>query len=537
MLRHRETAPPPEPAPMVGSARSVSGWAALTGTVAGLAGLAVADIGAWLLAPAGSPVTAVGERTISWLPASMVNWGKDTLGTADKPILIAIVAVVVVAVAAGAGLLERHRPRTGGLVFALLAALGVTAVIIAPGTTYDVGSIARLAAPTAIGLGAAYGLLVLLRRKLDRWQPVNTAPTPYGMELNRRSFLVWTAAIGVGAGIATVAGRVLSGVQAAVQEARDLIHLPLPAKPAVAVPAGADLGVPGLAPYITANDDFYRIDTALQVPVINPDDWTLTVTGMVEHEIKISFADLLARPMVERLTTLACVSNTVGGDLVGNALWLGAPIRDLIAEARPLPGADMLLSRSHDGWTAGTPLEILTDPDRECLLAVGMNGEPLPVDHGFPVRMIVPGLYGYVSATKWVVELKVTTFAADQGYWTPLGWSALGPIKIASRIDVPRKRQLEAGEITVAGVAWAQHIGIERVQVRVDDGPWDDAALAETVGPDTWRQWSYPWAADKGQHVIEVRAVDAAGLVQTDDVAPPAPDGASGYHSITIEVS
>jgi DMSO/TMAO reductase YedYZ molybdopterin-dependent catalytic subunit len=236
------------------------------------------------------------------------------------------------------------------------------------------------------------------------------------------------------------------------------------------------------------------------------------------------------------MTTLTCVSNPVGGDLAGNALWLGYPIRELLAEARPLAGADMVLSKSQDGWTASTPLSALTDPSREALLAIGMNGEPLPIEHGFPVRMVVPGLYGYVSATKWVTSLKVTTYAQEQAYWTPLGWSAKAPIKLASRIDVPHKSTVDAGTVVVAGVAWAQHAGISAVEVQVDQNAWQPAQLAETVGPDTWRQWKYEWAATPGTHKLTVRATDANGMLQTAEEASPMPNGATGYHSIQVKV-
>ena len=286
---------------------------------------------------------------------------------------------------------------------------------------------------------------------------------------------------------------------------------------------------------MTPNADFYRIDTALQLPVIDPADWSLTITGMVEEEVTLTYAELSALPLVEHVATLTCVSNDVGGSLVGNALWLGYPIRELLARARPTAGADMVLSTSQDGFTAGTPLEALTDPDRQSLLAIGMNGEPLPLEHGFPVRMVVPGLYGYVSATKWVTELKVTTFDADQGYWTPLGWSARGPIKLASRIDVPR-RTVDAGQVAVAGVAWAQHTGIRGVEVQVDGGDWQPAELAEVTGPDTWRQWSYAWDAASGDHTLTVRATDADGTLQDPAEAAPAPDGASGYHQVSVTV-
>ncbi|MCW2810684.1 MAG: yedY, partial [Friedmanniella sp.] len=312
--------------------------------------------------------------------------------------------------------------------------------------------------------------------------------------------------------------------------------LPAAATPAAPVPAGAELGVAGLSPYVTPNADFYRIDTALQVPVIDPADWTLSITGLVDRPLTISYADLTAKPLTEHLATLTCVSNEVGGDLIGNARWLGYPIRELLAQAGPQAGADMVLSTSDDGFTAGTPLSALTDPQREALLAVGMNGEPLPVEHGFPVRMVVPGLYGYVSATKWVTHLKVTTFAADQGYWTPLGWSALGPVKLASRIDVPRKASVDAGQVAVAGVAWAQHTGISKVEVQIDGGSWETAQLADTTGPDTWRQWRYVWAAGAGDHTLSVRATDAKGQLQIAAQAAPAPDGSTGYHQVRVKV-
>jgi DMSO/TMAO reductase YedYZ molybdopterin-dependent catalytic subunit len=329
---------------------------------------------------------------------------------------------------------------------------------------------------------------------------------------------------------------VLLRASSAVDTARQKLKLPTPVKPAAAAPAGTDLSIPGLATYVTPNDDFYRIDTALQVPVIDPGEWTLKITGMVQNPVQINYTELTAKPLVEHLTTLTCVSNYVGGDLAGNALWLGYPVRELLAEAKPLEGADMVLSTSEDGWTASTPLPVLTDPNREAMLAIGMNGEPLPIEHGFPVRMVVPGLYGYVSATKWVTELKVTTYAKDEAYWTPLGWSARAPIKLASRIDVPRRSTVDVGTVVVAGVAWAQHTGISAVEVQVDRNGWQPAQLAKTVGPDTWRQWKYEWAATPGKHTLTVRATDANGKLQTADVVPPMPDGATGYHSIQVKV-
>ncbi len=529
--------------------------AGLAGIVGGLTGLAVADLISWLLAPGAAPLTAVGSLIINLLPGPLVNWGKEALGTADKPVLLVIILLGVLALCALGGVLELRRRYSGAFVFGAVALVGITGVGVGlPGQV-------QVFVPTVVGLVIGYVVMHLLvgrlrlsveaAEELARAQaPARPDPTgpagPAGpvppvdlsgpVLMQRRSFLKTTVLVGAVASVAAITGRALVSAAAKVAEARQRLQLPAPVKPAPVPPSGADLRIPGLSPYVTPNAEFYRIDTALQLPVVDPDTWSLTVTGMVEKELTLTFAELLARPLVEHMTTLTCVSNTVGGDLVGNAMWLGLPIRELLAEANPDPGADMVLSKSYDGWTAGTPLSVLQDEDRMSMLAVGMNGAPLPVEHGFPVRMVVPGLYGYVSATKWVVDLKVTTFEKDQGYWTPLGWSAKGPIKLASRIDVPARQTVDAGTVVVAGVAWAQHTGISRVQVRIDDGDWQTAQLAEVTGPDTWRQWRYAWDAEPGSYQISVRATDSDGEVQTGEVAPPAPNGASGYHTIGVRV-
>jgi DMSO/TMAO reductase YedYZ molybdopterin-dependent catalytic subunit len=340
-------------------------------------------------------------------------------------------------------------------------------------------------------------------------------------------------------GLLAVAGGQLSvAATRAADAARALFTLPAAAVPAAAIPAAASLDVAGITPLITKNADFYRIDTALSVPRIDPTTWRLKITGMVENDIEIDFAELLALPLEESTTTLACVSNYVGGDLIGNATWLGYPIRKLLARAKPVNGADMVLSTSEDGFTAGTPIEALTD-ERNAILAVGMNGETLPLEHGYPVRMVVPGLYGYVSATKWVVELKLTRFDQEQGYWTPRGWSELGPVKLSSRIDVPRpQNSVQAGSVVIAGIAWSQHVGVSTVAVQIDDGPWQEATLAEAISVDTWRQWAFTWNdATAGNHSVKVRATDAAGLVQTSATADVAPNGATGLHEISVAVS
>nr|WP_192771811.1 molybdopterin-dependent oxidoreductase [Plantactinospora soyae] len=352
----------------------------------------------------------------------------------------------------------------------------------------------------------------------------------------RRRFLTGVgAALGVAA-VAGFGGRWLS-TRRGVSAARAAIELPVPASPAPPLPAGVELAVPQLAPYVTPNRNFYRIDTALVVPQVDPEQWRLRIHGRVRNPITLSYADLLARPMIERHITLACVSNEVGGELIGNARWLGVPLGPLLAEAGPLDGADQVVARAVDGWTCGSPTSVLTD-GRDAMLAVGMNGVPLPIEHGFPVRVVVPGLYGYVSACKWIVELELTSFADFDAYWVPRGWAAQGPIKTQSRIDTPRaRRTLAAGPVTVAGVAWAQHVGIRGVEVRVDDGDWEPATLAPTVGADTWVQWSWQWAATSGEHTLRVRATDATGAVQTGQARRIDPDGATGWHTVPVTVN
>ena len=501
-------------------------WAYLCGVIGGVAGMAVADLAAYLLAPAGAPVEAVGSTIIDLLPAELVNWGKETLGTADKPVLLVIVALGVLALSGLAGPLERRQPSAGLPIFVAVALVGLIAVVMGGATPWA-------AFPTLLGLAAGYLVMRLLLRRLQQWVS-EAVEDPAAGELSRRTFLIRAGVVAVAASAGAVVGRVLQATGRVIEEVKTAFRLPVPVK-RDPVPAGADLALEELSPYLTPNAEFYRIDTALRLPIIAAEDWSLTITGMVEKEVTLTFAELLAKPLIEHVATLTCVSNEVGGGLIGNASWVGYPIRDLLAQARPLPGADMVLSRSQDGWTAGTPLSALTDPAREALLAIGMNGEPLPVEHGFPVRMVVPGLYGYVSATKWVREFKVTTFAKDMGYWTPRGWAALGPVKTGSRIDVPRRGVVAAGQVVVAGVAWDQHTGIERVEIGID-GDWREAELAEVTGPDTWRQWFYRWDATPGEHQVAVRATNAEGVLQTETPAPPAPDGATGWHTLTVVV-
>lgn len=510
---------------------SRSRYAAAAGVVAVGAAVVVGETLAGLVSPSLSPLTAVGGSVIDAVPPGVKEWAISLFGTADKAALLVGMALVIALLAAVAGVVEDRRRYAGVAVAGIFGFAGVAAVL----TRAQLTPVA-LAMPVVTAVVAGF-LLSFLIRRLQAWLgPKEPGTTSGTVAANRRRFL---QVLGGGA-VATAVGGTLAGIwrNAAdgVREARARISLPSPAAPAPAIPAGAETGLAGMQPLVTPNDDFYRIDTALAVPTINPDTWTLKVTGLVDRNVELSFADLMAKPLTERHVTIACVSNNVGGDLIGNARWLGWPIRELLTLAGPQAGADMVLSRSADGWTAGTPLEALTD-NRDALLAVGMNGEPLPVEHGFPVRMIVPGLYGYVSATKWVTELKLTRFADDEGYWTPRGWSERGPIKISSRIDVPRSNaSVAAGTVMVGGVAWAQHTGIGKVEVRINRGPWQEAGLAPGISVDTWYQWQLGVDLTPGQYELQVRATDRNGKAQDEAGRPVAPDGATGFHTVRVDV-
>ncbi|GAB4084898.1 molybdopterin-dependent oxidoreductase [Myceligenerans cantabricum] len=507
-------------------------WAAAAGLVAGGLGLAVSELLAAVIAPGASTIFAGGAAVVDAVPPGLKDFAVEWFGTADKAVLLGSMGVVLAVGAALAGWLERRRSGIGVTLLALVGVAGAVLAVVRPGAT------PLWALPSLIGIGVAVPVLRAAIRALGPRPDGTEPPGPTALpEPDRRRFLQITGIAAAGALVALVASQAVGAGGRAVEAVREKFRLPGAAHRADPVPDGADLGVDDLAPYVTPNDAFYRIDTALRVPEVDPADWSLRVTGMVDEPFEIGWDELVALPMTEHYVTLACVSNAVGGDLIGNALWLGYPIRQLLERAGVQDGADMVLSRSVDGFTAGTPLDVLTDPDRMSLLAIGMNGEPLPTSHGFPARLVVPGLYGYVSATKWVSELKVTTFEQDEGYWTPRGWSALGPIKVQSRIDVPRGfANVDAGEVVVAGVAWSQTVGVEEVEVRADDGDWMPAELAEVTGPDTWRQWRAVLDLDAGDHTVSVRATNSDGETQTDAEAPPAPDGATGHHSVAITV-
>ncbi|HWS57355.1 MAG TPA: molybdopterin-dependent oxidoreductase [Actinotalea sp.] len=492
-----------------------------------LVALTTAHLVAAFLDTGASPLGAVGDAFIDLTPRWLKDAAIAAFGVNDKAALLVGMVVVIAVLAAATGVLARRSPLAGAA--AVLALGGVGA--IAGTSRADATSLA--AVPSLVGAAVGAGCLTVLVRRLGRSAAGDVPPAA----ADRRSFLRLAAGLTAVAALAAAAGSVAGSVRRTAAAARDLLTLPRPVRAAPAVPAGAQSPVAGVVDVVTANEDFYRIDTAFVVPQVDPATWRLRVHGLVEREVTLTFDELLDADLVEAFVTLTCVSNPIGGDLAGNARWLGLPVRDMLARARPLPGADMVLSRSADGFTASTPLAVLTD-DRDALLAVGMNGEPLPLEHGFPVRMVVPGLYGYVSATKWLVDLEVTRFADQQAYWTQRGWSELGPIKTASRIEVPRAgARVAAGDVAVGGTAWAQHTGVTAVEVQVDDGPWEPVRLGEEISVDTWRQWSWQWEATPGEHTLRVRATDAADGTQTGEQTGVLPDGATGWHEVAVTVT
>jgi DMSO/TMAO reductase YedYZ molybdopterin-dependent catalytic subunit len=497
-----------------------TGWGALAGIASAAVALGVAEVVAVATGPRSAPIVAVGGVVVDNVPEPVKQFAIDVFGVHDKTALLIGTSLLLTAFAALIGVAAAHDIRLGYAGVGLFAVIGAVAAWTRPGA--GPGAALPSIVGAAVGAAALWALLA--------------GPLRLGAESEaRRRFLATTGGIIVAAVVAGGFGRLLSS-RRDVSRAREALTLPSPADPAPPVPAAADLRVPGLGPYVTPNADFYRIDTALVVPRVDPRTWRLRIHGRVRRPMTLTYDDLLRRRLVERHITLACVSNEVGGDLIGNARWLGVRLADLLDEAAPDDGADQVVGRSADGWTCGSPTEVLRD-GRDALLAIGMNGEPLPIEHGFPARVVVPGLYGYVSACKWVVELELSSFADFDAYWVPRGWAAQAPIKTQSRIDTPRSgREAKAGTVTVAGVAWAQHRGIVGVEVRVDDGPWQAATLASTVSRDTWRQWSWRWEATPGEHTLSVRATDATGQVQPGRRQPVAPDGATGWHTVRVTV-
>ena len=496
----------------------------LAGLLTGAVALGVAELTAAVTGPNGAPVTAVGETAINLTPVPVKEFAIAHFGTHDKAALVTGIVMLLAAFAVLIGVLAVRRLAYGLAALAVFAAVGVAAAVSQGGGLNVV--------PTLAGAAVAGVTLVLMVHAIRGTGP---AGAPGGKGLERRRLLIvgaGAAALGVAAG---GLGNALLG-RFSVASSRAAVRLPGAAVPAPAVPAGTDLRIPGLTPFMTSNASFYRVDTDLVLPQVPPETWTLRIDGMVGRPVELTFAELLKMPLTEADITLVCVSNQVGGTYNGNATWLGVPLAGLLRRAGVRAGADQVLSAATDGMTISTPVAAIMD-GRNALLAVGMNGQPLPVAHGFPARMIVPGLYGYVSATKWVTRLTLTTFARQKAYWTQRGYSAQAPIKTESRIDVPKPlSQVKAGRITVAGVAWAPTKGIAKVEVSADNGPWRQATLAASGGIDTWRQWMWGWDARPGLHSLRVRATDNSGATQTPQRAYPVPNGASGWDSVVVTV-
>jgi DMSO/TMAO reductase YedYZ molybdopterin-dependent catalytic subunit len=500
--------------------------AALVGLLPVAAGLGVGHLVGGLVSPAASPFLAVGNTAIDFTPSWLKDFAVRTFGTYDKLVLLLGMAVVIALIGIAAGLLSR-RSRTPGLILILLlGAIATAAVITRPNAgTFDVlASLAALVVSSAV-FTALHGWSVA-----SQAQP----PDPATVGVPRRKLLVGSAAVAAGAGIAGAVGQRLAG-RGGVETSRAAVGRIVPTVPAPPIPAGADFAAEGSPTFITPNRDFYRVDVNLTLPQLRAEDWRLRVHGMVDRELNLDWVDLTSRRLVERAVTMTCVSNEVGGPYISTSNFTGVLLADILQEAG-VRGADQVLTTSVDGWTCGSPTEVLADPGREAMLVIGMNREPLPIEHGFPVRMIVPGLYGFVSATKWITDMELTTFEAKQAYWVQRDWAQRAPIKTMSRIDSPGAFEGISPDTPVTGIAWAQTKGIEKVEIRIDRGEWQPAELSTEVNVDTWRMFRLRGRWEPGSHVAEVRATDKTGYTQTADRAAPIPDGASGWHSVQFTV-
>jgi len=512
---------------------------ALTGVLAAIGGIAAAHLVAGLTSPAASPVLAVGSVVIDLTPTPVKEYAVAHFGTADKPILLATVTLVTLIAAAVAGALSRQRVWLGIGFIVLLTGLATAAAVLRPVATPSDAIPGVVAA--VVGLAALLGLRHALVRGERPGTAVKDKHDGDGHELpatayptspdGRRQFLIGAAAVTLGAAGAAAFGQKLASADSVPQ-----VRLPSPKDAAPAFPQGLESQVRGVTPLRTSTSSFYRVDTNLTVPRVNADRWELEIGGMVERPMTISYPELMAMPMIERDITLTCVSNEVGGGYVGGARWQGVRLADLLDRVGVKSGADQLLSTAVDGFQIGTPMEVVRD-GRDAMIAVGMNGRPLPAIHGFPARIVTPGLYGFVSATKWLAKLTATTYAKDVAYWTERDWATDAPIKMSARVDTPRPLStIKAGMTAIGGVAWAQHIGIAEVEVSIDDGPWQKTRLGPDVSLDYWRQWYLPWKATPGRHGVKVRAIDRKGALQLSRRAKPFPSGSSGIQEIVVFV-
>jgi DMSO/TMAO reductase YedYZ molybdopterin-dependent catalytic subunit len=516
--------------------RSLDAAAFVAGALAAALGIAIAELVAGLVAGAPSLVIAIGDLVIELQPPGAKDLFVTLFGQADKLVLNVMIVAAAVLIAGALGVAGRRRFAIASFGFGAAGLVGLFAALRQPLTQ---PGLAILTVLLAIGV-ALIALRAMLTLTRPVWAPAPAGTAPAGdasmPDWDRRRFLQISGGVAVASVAMGLVGRVLLDNRPG--GAAPEVELPTVAGAAPAVPASASLDVPGITPIVVPNDAFYRIDTALFVPRVDAATWQLTIRGMVDREVTLTYDELAAMPLFEQYVTIACVSNEVGGDLVGNALWTGVDLREVLDMAGVQPGATQIVGRSVDGWTSGFPTAWAMDPARRPMIALGMNGSPLPVDHGYPARLIIPGLFGYVSATKWLSEIELTTLEAFDAYWVPRGWAKEAPILTQSRIDVPRSgARIPTGRVSVAGVAWAPDRGVAAVEVRIDDGPWQAATISEPLNDATWVQWMLLWDAPAGDHAIAVRATDGTGEVQTDDVTRPAPDGARGHHTVRVAVA
>ena len=524
------------------------------GALAGIAAAAAAlGFSQWVEGASDIPglVLAVGEWVVDYTPGWVVEWSIEDLGSAGKGNLLPGITLISFLVAAKLGDVSLRTSRLWGVLgFTAFGFFGAFAAGRNPQSPTVAGWFWSLFA-TGLGITTLIVLVGIARRTIAEPRDDQLA-SPLNPPRSRRAFLAWSGGAGAVALVGVGLGKATAGPSAA-ELARDAIVLPTattttPAatsttttEVAAATP-GAVTAEPftspaGLSRWITPNEDFYRIDTAFSIPQVDPAGWTLNFTGMVDTPYALTYDEILGMDLVDQAITMSCVSNPIGGDLVGNAVWTGIPLVDLLERAGVQPGATQVTSRSVDDWTSGFPTELLGD-GRNALLAVGMNGEPLPIRSGFPARLVVAGIYGYVSATKWISEIRMTTWEDFNGYWINLGWSKDGPIKTTSRVDVPKNQaRIAAGVTPVAGVAWAPIRGISAVEIRIDNNDWIACDLARPGSDETWVQWKSDWDAPEGTHQIAVRAFDGNGDVQPIGPKTVAPDGAEGWHQIVVEVT
>jgi len=516
----------------------------VAGALAALVAIAVAEMMAALVSGAPSLVIAIADLIVALQPPGAKQLMVELFGDADKLVVDVMIVSAAALIAGLVGVLGRRSFGRAVFAFGIAGAVGLIAALRQPLTDPVLAVIT-----TVVAMGAAIvALRLLLAACAPAWGRTRTGTaagdpamdpaaraTAAMPDWDRRGFLIRGGAVAVASVAVGALGRTLLQTRPAAAVAQPL---PEVAGPAVEVPPGAELAVAGITPIVVPTDQFYRIDTAFVVPRVDTSTWTLTIKGMVDREVVLTYDQLAAMPVFEQYVTIACVSNEVGGKLVGNALWRGVDLRSVLEMAGVQAGATQLVGRSVDDFTAGFPTAWAMDPARRPMIALGMNGEPLPAQHGYPARLIIPGLYGYVSATKWIKEIELTTLEGFDGYWVPLGWAKEAPILTQSRIDVPKHNaSVAAGPVAVAGVAWAPDRGISAVEVRVDDGPWQQAELSNPLATAAWVQWLLAWDAPAGRHTIRVRATDGEGVVQTEERTRPAPDGARGHHSIEVAVA